>query len=487
MIAVNLLFKYILVGVLLGAGFIVPGLWWTVFLGISYYLWLLQHNHIGLWSSWLIWSIKYSLAIWWFWSVYPIDWIQVTPHLTLAAIAFCWIVSSLSLGSGGALMWFLYQTLFKRTKFVWLFVPLTWLVCELFGSLIFSIVSYGPGATIGTKFSFGYVGYHLAHHELLIHLSHLAGVYGLTVVIVGLAITVLWLYKQRPMWAPVFTIGLVLTGLLSLPANPLPEHSNQVSVAIVDTKIPKDYWHSEEKRLEKQKQLEEAFEAARSLSVDYIIFPEDSRLFDQSNLLLLQDQLSFFTSPTDPIIVDSGRTVTTYGDVLQGMLFNPADKKIVTVHKRYLVPEGEFLSSLYILMLRAINLHSVVDSLKQIISYTAGEQTSQSMVETPLPGLLFCFESADPKGVYTIMRERNSEVPFVAHVVSHAWFNQPTTLWPQLESMLRVQAIWNDVPIVVAANHAQGYVVNAQGEVTYPHEVARGRFWMIREGSVVIR
>jgi hypothetical protein len=80
--------------------------------------------------------------------------------------------------------------------------------------------------------------------------------------------------------------------------------------------------------------------------------------------------------------------------------------------------------------------------------------------------------------VRTIMKERGS-VPFIAHPVSHAWFTEPFALWNQLETMLQVQAVWNQSYIVSSGNQVRGYAVTPTGAIVYPKQVQSGDNWSL--------
>jgi len=138
-------------------------------------------------------------------------------------------------------------------------------------------------------------------------------------------------------------------------------------------------------------------------------------------------------------------------------------------------------------ILQFVGYQSAVDFLESKLSYRIGKDTSQSDFADHIPGILFCFESTDPLGVRTIMKERNGEVPFIAHVISHAWFNNPRALWQQTEAMLRIQAIWNDTYIVSAGNHASGYTVTPLGAIVYPTVLDEGEYWKLHVTKVPIR
>jgi len=71
-------------------------------------------------------------------------------------------------------------------------------------------------------------------------------------------------------------------------------------------------------------------------------------------------------------------------------------------------------------------------------------------------------------------------MPFVAHIISHAWFHNPKSLWAQQDEMLKVQAVWANTHIVAAANKAVSKVYTPEGDVYVPPKVAEGDSWLIR-------
>jgi hypothetical protein len=115
-----------------------------------------------------------------------------------------------------------------------------------------------------------------------------------------------------------------------------------------------------------------------------------------------------------------------------------------------------------------------------------GSLTSQTEAASSTPGILYCFESVSPWGVKKIIQERG-EVPFIAHPISHAWFNEPKILWKNLDSMLRVQAIWNQQYIVSAGGHVSGQVYTPQGKIRSPENIASGDNWTLRQSFIPVR
>jgi len=475
----------LLVGIILGIGFVVPALWWLSLVGVGYVVWLLEQDKLTPGRAWMMWTVKYLLSLLWFWSVYPLDWLGVNlGSLELVAIGFYWLTATVWLGSGGVLVYGLYkliQTFLPRVRFAVL--PLIWLLGELFGALVFSVMTYGPGATVGTKFSFGFVGYHLAQHNLLLQTAAVGGVYVLTILLVVFAVIGFWLIQQKR-WV---VVGILTSALfLSTLWTPSEIEVDQgVTVAVVDTDISATYRLTNQGQFAKKAAIDEAYEAAVALPVEYVVFPEDSRVFDQSQgISNLEALLEFTTASSSPTVIDSGSVTGVSDSVLQGVIYDPARAEATIATKRYLVPQGEFMPTAYYWLLRLIGFGETAEYMQSNFSYVAGEQNSQAQFSAELPLILFCFESVDPTGVRSLVQDRTDTPPFIAHVVSHGWFHDARNLYPQLEAMLRIQAIWNRVYIVSAANQATGYTITANGTIVYPEPVTAGEGWQV--GTVTI-
>jgi len=395
--------RYSLVGICLGAGFVVPSLWWLSIVGICLQLHLLAVASARQWVwVWYAWGIKYLLALYWFWSVYPIDWLgDISAPYQVAAIMFYWLTAAVWLGSGAYGFVIVYQKILSQNRCAaYVAIPFVWLMAELFGALIFSIATYGPGASVGSQFSFGFVGYHLAQHGWLLQFAHVAGVYGLTVLMVSMAVLMMVVWQSKK-YTSLCVAGVCLLGSGWVPVISQ-EHSTEAShtIAVVDTNIPIDFRLTEEREHKKTEQQQAAYTAAQELDTDYIIFPEDSRLFNHAvGTTTLAALLSFQSSVDDAIVVDSSRVqIDAYSAVLQSIVFDPANKQLTAVTKSYLVPQGEFMPQLYYRLLTWFGFKDIADQLQKSFSYVVGEETSQSHFATDTPAILFCFESVDPKG-----------------------------------------------------------------------------------------
>ena len=139
----------------------------------------------------------------------------------------------------------------------------------------------------------------------------------------------------------------------------------------------------------------------------------------------------------------------------------------------------------YSTIIKLAGYGEVVETIEKDISYTVGTQTSQADAAASTPGILYCFESVSPWGVKKIIDERGT-VPFIAHPVSHGWFNNPTILWENLDSMLKIQAVWNQQYIVSAGGHAVGKVYSPTGEIQSLETIASGENWKVRQTFIPV-
>lgn len=458
------------IGLLLGVGYIVPALWWAGLIAVAWLTSLLFREQTPLrwYSLWYIWFLKSLCFSSWVWAMYPIDWLGVPLGIyELPIIAFYWVTVAGALGVGGVGLYTAARLLVRLRRWIalrWQYAafPFLWLGAEVFSSLVFSFVLHGPGGTIGTSFTMGYIGYLLAEHTLLFQVAQFGGVYVLSVAYVALAVGA-WLayhYMNRVLVALVCVTALLLG---YIPVANIASEEDAYSVVVVDTQWDHTAWEDEYITATREAQTE-ALNVALALEPDYIIFPEDSRVFDPSlpprDLELF---LRFQLHTTDAVIIDSGQAQFEDSLVLQANVYDGQARELAQSQKRYLVPQGEFMPYLYQFFFSFFESSDTSKMLSSRLAYVVGPHTSQSNFTARMPGVLFCFEVVDARGVRKILRERTETPPFIAHVVSHAWIHESQIFRRQLTTMLRVQAVWNNIPIVVAGNYIPGEVIYANG------------------------
>lgn len=492
----NWYLQWVLAGLLLGVGFVIPVLWPLGLGGGAYFLHLLHQSSVlrqKMFGAVTAWTVKSALAVGWLWSTYPIEWLPLDfSQIQIALIFFSWFMTALCLGSGALIFVLIASLLKKHTDLkLWsyyvLIYPLLWITGESLGSFFFSVFFYGPGGTLNTSFSFGYVGYLLAGHEMLLQVARLMGVFSLSYLFVLVVGLVVWVSTQKKhlQYAGLITVAFVyVVGLVPILETNADASESGYRVFAVDTETGSPMYRTKKGEAEAKAALAAAVETALAEKPDYIILPEDSRYFDQSRPVSVIKQL-FQLQYDNPqtVLIDSGRATYNGLTVQQAFVYNGPEEGTERFHKRYLVPQGEFFSYLYVYMFKLAGLNESFELMSQSVSYRVGPWTDQGKAADNVPGILFCFESFSPRGVKTLVEERRN-MPFVAHIASHAWFHEPYTLWSQMESMLRVQAVWNQRYVVSVGNMVSGKLYAPNGAIVEMDIIAEGEKWKLKQAFI---
>jgi apolipoprotein N-acyltransferase len=475
----NTLVQFAVSGLALGIGFVVPALWVLALPGVWLFVRAVleaQKTKIVFLGGFLSWFIKMFLVLSWGVSIYPIDWFMVPlPGQGIYGIAFYWIVGSLLLSFGGLVLAGVIR-LFKNSSEnkLWLSLPFLWIMAEVISAYFFSIITWGPGSYLNAAYSYGFVGYLLAEHPVLLMFAKWGGVYALSIVLVGMVGLGIFLYKKYGLVSG-FALLLIAAGYLVSS----PSYSNgEKTVAIVETEFNSQL-NRGDRVSERKDKVVEALDAALLTESKYIVMPEVSQY---SNLGLgpegAYQMFRFQNKDPKVVLVDSGQAMTAEGDlIVRATLIDGEAKAAWQFDKQYLVPQGEFIPSLFTGILKILGGSEMANTLRDNFNYVPGPIKSQSAIPENLPRVLFCFSSADPTAVRELVD--GAEVPFVAHVTSHAWFREAVTLWQQQSAMLKVQAVWSGVPIVQSANMGPSMVYLPNGTSYRPEVVAEGELWRV--------
>lgn len=473
----------VVAGVLLGGSLLHPVLWPLVFVGMVLTLLCIgransarQAMVLGL----IVGALKMALALVWFWSAYPLTWLGLeSVGIQILVICLYWIPAALTLGSGGAFFAYIYFTYIKALDTLFVYLCLTgfvWAVSEAFGALIFSLYTLGPGSTLTTAFSFGHTGYALAQYDILLSLFSFLGVYGLSFIVGLIGAGVYMMYAKNIRKREWVVLLIIISGFIPLE---LPIASSDIQVALIETHFPLGGISGEVGFEDRKQSLTDAIDAAITAQTQYILLPEDSRF--TTYFLSPETTLEYLQSISDhPIVlIDSTRYEDEGNTVLRAYVYDTQAGEVYSFDKQYLVPQGEYIPYIYKGLLDLIRPAGRTLTSLSDTTYRPGiSQTTLALPQT-IPAVLFCFEGVSPLGVHTAIKNR-SDIPFVAHIVSHAWFNrEPQLLWNQLAAMLRTQARMNGVPILQASNEAPLAVYLPSGQIIVPEKEIQELYWSL--------
>jgi len=470
----------------MGVAFIMPAFVWFFIPGLILFLLLTRSEeklNTLFWKGLVVGTVFHICVVSWFWTAYPVTTLVESPMLVqYFVIGIYSLITALSLAVGPALFAVGVHILADRFDVFLFGGALLWVASEAIGAFFFSLMSWGPGSILNINFSFGHAGYLLAQNESLLHFARLCGVYGLSYLVAVVSIFI-YLYvvkkKYKSIMFNVSLLCLILFGiLLILFVEQTYEKTNE-RVLVIETYFNKELTSEPDGSVAKNVAIQKALKRAFKEDVDTIILPEDSRFttsFSSSSaaVLWIKEQGGFKGN-----IVDSGRTFDERGKTVQRVhIYDGQTESFFVFDKSYMVPQGEYLAYAYGAVLSLFMSDDAFLNMEENLAYRRGDVHDSALLPKYLPGVLFCSESVSPYGVFNATKARHPS--FVAHVISHSWFTNPQTMWYQLDNMLRVQSVWNQVPIVSAGNMSESKLYLPTGTIETGSLLEKHPLWSLK-------
>ncbi len=448
-------------------------------------LWsVVQSLRISILIGSIVWTVKILFATAFIWDIYPIYWLaDVSSALQLGAIAAAWLLYGLAGIIAGGLFGvsIFYFHIYVRSR--WLFVPgiaLVWVFMELIQTVTYSLFVIGPSVPMQLALSFGYIGYILAAIPGLYYLAFFGGVYTLSFFTVVIGYMVGYAIGHFSRWFVI--IPIIKITLASWFVSYIIVYQPQgIILAAIETSFRLDDAGAEiSVWTDRFYATHAGVMEAMSHDADFILLPEDSRYYQQLSEYTYDPyiQWSLFQQRSfGGIIIDPTRAETSGGAIARAYYYH-MNKQIAAQDKYYLTPHGEY-QSYWLRWLWQKNNISVASEA------VFGDYLASSIFETyngnsaELPVTVFCSEAMSP----TVVRERLNqlpEAPFVFHPMSHAWFWNEDRIMFQIDRMLRVHAIWNQIPVVAVPNMGIIKVYYPDGRIDIPALAAGGVGWRLR-------
>lgn len=435
-------------------------------------------------------TIKSAGSLIWVLNMYPLDWLQINSALVqVSVIIFYWLGAAVVLGLGMMLAGVITKILYTKSSSFLLLAPVALIVAEIFGSLLFSLYALGPGGYLNVNFTFGYMGYVMAGFPWVIEVARWGGVYALSFIagLIGLIgyLLIFQKLKSRLLLAALILLGLVVTATVIngslISGRELDGDVARTKVIAVQTYMSADALATEEGMQMRQRIVQEAVDAALRFAPNAVVLPEMSDfngIFESS-----EEALLYLKNKGGSILVDSGIDVAVDGaKYVQGTIFDPANDQFHTTSKHYLVPQGETIAYHTSFMLRLFGRNEFLEKFSEHRSYSSGKQDKNNALPGDLPGILFCFSSIAPGEVASIVHDQNPD--WIAHPVSHSWFNGSPLLSEQLDQILRVQAVASGLPIIKAGNMSDSGAYYPDGSISRGVLLGGGDHWRLYEYEI---
>lgn len=445
----------------IAAGFLLSVPFWQAQYGwlvvpciVGYLAWLNQKPTIR--QIWLSGVAFFGVVVSWMYNIHATE---LIPNNFLAiaflALTFSIVVGALSLGF--LMFGYLYNRFsvdLMRPRSL-LIVPALWAVCEWTRSFIFSIVSIGPGGSLGAHWNFGSLAF-AASMTPFGYAARILGQFGLSALVIFLSLGCLYVLNRRWKWgiiALTATIALCAAGWLLSPSSD--GSVLRVGVMQLDDGNYSDYGYQRD-----LKALTAAHDTSKPL--DMLLMPEYSYIFTN------QEYKTAETAALSELATDKSLIITSRSDeAAEGhknlVTFYKPDGQIETSQeKQFLIPAGEYIPYFYEWILVLSGNTSVIGVHQARNTVTPGSQVAQPVTYgSERIGSLACSGAIAPEFYRSLTRDGAS---ILTNSAALSTMGLSSSYYAQARQMAAFIAVANARPLVQSARGAQVFVLGADGK-----------------------
>jgi apolipoprotein N-acyltransferase len=317
------------------------------------------------------------------------------------------------------------------------------------------------------------LGYTQYENGLLIQLTDLTGVYGLSFLIV-LANTVLFqlltLFKiKRQIWMWGYTFGTALLIVLSLlyghrkldeppPSSDSAKSNKALRCVVIQPSIDQSVKWDPSFQTETMSRFERLTKSTFDFSPDLIVWPETAvPFFFQDGPALVKTIFSLVEESKAALIFGSpaygrdGRQLRYYN---RAYLLRPDTRTIQYYDKVHLVPFGEY-----------VPLKGLLGFINRLVpaagDFAPGDRIAPMALKKASGGVLICFEAIFPE-ISRAMVRKGADV--LVNLTNDAWFGVSSAPYQHL-SMSVLRAVENRRPLIRAANTGISAIIDSRGRI----------------------
>lgn len=361
----------------------------------------------------------------------------MTTVLTVASIPF------------GLVVYFMQSRLKKPSFLTLALVSMSWLLIEWLRSIAFSLFLYAPNASIGDYWNFGSLGLGLISTPLG-YTSRLAGMYGLSMLVIALGIALYWASQKH--FRPLVIVVFVATfgSLLSYKLMPI-SASQPVEARLLQGDAKFSGQATSLPLRNKSDTLK-----------DLIVLPEYSRVYDAENTHFTE---KFITSQLSHsgVVLDVTADFTNPGPRKSYLVAHDKTRVIDTQTKRLLIPTGEYLPSIVTSFYSLTGQSHITEDFTHTRKLEKGESpqlvTTQKLNIAPVAcsGIL-------GRNIYRQLVNDGGTV--LTNSASLATFGGSKSYFRQSLQMAKFHAIANNRAFIQATIGAPGFVIDNNGRYT---------------------
>ncbi len=348
----------------------------------------------------------------------------------------------------------------RPTPVAWILFCASWVVLEWLRSVWFSVVLYGSQGTIGDYWNFGNFGLGSVQTPLAV-LSRFIGMYGLTFLVVLMALILFFALQQKNLTAPLtLTVMMVIAFGVSIRYYRTDNSGNilQASVLQNATTIPEAGYHTSIDNKSDEKR-------------DLIVLPEYSGMF-------LSDYSSVTETLVNKRLKESGFSVTVSKGNRQrwyGTLdFHDAKGRLISEQtKGFLIPTGEYLPYMVQIFYHLTGQSSIITHFQHYRQVYKGNPAQTFSYGGLTIGPVAC-SGILGTNIYRNLTRHGAKV--LTNSASLIDFAGSKSYFRQSILLARFHAIANNRPFIQSSLGAPAFALNSDGNYIVKPTDSKTRF-----------
>lgn len=437
----------------------------------------------AFWAGLLAGFIFLGNVIRWVFSAYPADWMNLGKGpVIFSLLILVWLVCSLALAVFVGLFSFALQKIKKENWLDFLLIPCLWVIFEYLRAWSLGILWLGRDSLSGPHWTFGFLGYGLADSKNLLQLAGIAGVYGLSFLIVLINALIFFTLKKLELkkikssflkpdfWKSLMVLVLIFVFLnvvgVKIRIEKERNKPNQsLNVAFLQTKFPSHFEINREIiDFELDTDLKLLNQAvASSPPPNLVIFPEDSRFLKFLAKYRPDFNLKGIFKDNSISIIDSSRVEDSDGKIYFQLYYFNSQKGLTKAQKKsFLMPGGEYFPYLARAIVGLAGGSDWLDEFETNREYSKGTNFVLGEYEGVKIGTLFCPEIFSP-GLYRKINNLGAEV--LVNISGHGIFRGSPSLLAQARASAKLRAVENNRYLIQTINYNLSSAINNQGEI----------------------
>ncbi len=380
---------------------------------------------------------------------------QANLALAIVYLVFALILSLQYLFFGALYLWLNPKL---TSKSVFILLPAIWVTAEAVRSIAFSIISYGPGGSIGVYWNFGVLGIATGVTPLG-YLARIVGMFGLSFVVVVINLCIFWLLQKRYKLPLLILVIITLSILTSWYIWRPSIDAQKISAGFVQLPQSFDGYREDLNYFQKIDHITSSFDR----KLDVLVLPEYSDFF------INEGEKDQSTATAQRIVQSNGSVVTSENKLADKnvqknrlMVYSPERKVQAEQDKTFLIPIGEYLPYAVIGAFKVLNQNNVLSMHEQTRVVSKGS-VADSVVHVPSGlnlGSMACSGAIAPE-LYRVLAREDAQV--FTNSASLGIFTKAPLYHEQSRQFARFIAISNARPYVQAASGAYSYIIDSNG------------------------